>query len=141
MNEEKSIEEKYTQVPDNIKFNTFGQLVFNDGQQTLYADNLYTDKVNYGVSTVPPPALSGETRYLVPCERSDLKTGDIAFRWCEWDELEDVSSRLYHYSCILDEERYAVISIEQDVYVYSHNSIDWLRVMTKKEIQKMEVEQ
>jgi hypothetical protein len=133
---EKSIEEQYVRVPENIHFTLRGELLFNDDQQVLYAL-----KGNYGVSSSGKLRVSDETRYLVPCERSDLEPGDVVLMLCSWENVKDWSSILWKYVCILDEKRYAYISDKKDVRVHNSWFSKWYRVMTKKEIQKMRQEQ
>jgi hypothetical protein len=132
---EKWIEERYVRVPDNIHFTRGGDLLFNNDQQVLYEL-----RGNYGVLAARPHRVSDETRYLVPCDRSDLDLGDVALRLYSWENVEDWASKLFRYSCILDEKISAFCDRTDVLCVGRNDSTDWYRVMTRQEIQDMEAE-
>lgn len=66
------------------------------------------------------------TPYLVPCKRSDLKPGDIAFRA---RELVIEKSDIRNYSVILDDRKHAFWTHDMDMIVDTNDAFSWYKVI------------
>jgi len=65
---------------------------------------------------------------LVPCERSDLKAGDIGFKWNATDVNTADFTYLNNYRIVLDDEHCCGVAFNRDINNYNNNTGHWWRV-------------
>ena len=65
--------------------------------------------------------------YLIPCKRSDLKPGDIAYRLYPGDDFKP--EIIKRYCVILNDLEYAYWAEEMDMQVNSFDKLDWYKVI------------
>jgi len=116
--------EVFPRVPENIKIVNAGNLLgikFGE-EQTLFK---YPHYKSYGVDGGGIGFYSVDCE-LVPCERKDLKPGDIAFRNDEDETL--IFKDLESYCIILDDFKCVFISGEQDIRIDDETWDTWYKV-------------
>ena len=72
-------------------------------------------------------SLLGNKAYLLPCKRSDLKPGDIAYRLYPGDDFKP--EIIKRYCVILNDLEYAYWAEEMDMQVNSFDKLDWYKVI------------
>jgi len=128
--------QEYYEIPDNIKLNISGNIIFNNRKSLLQARskngyNVYTDDFKQNSFT------SGFV--LVPCKRKDLKNGDTAY-FGSCDNTYNHFGDLIYYCKILNNKEYICVGGDRYVSVSDTTWDRWYKVVPRSEVEDEEVE-
>jgi hypothetical protein len=119
-------------VPENIKFKKWDVWSYEGNKGTLWG--LCSPNKKLALFTKGNVPLIDSilntyrvTAYLIPCKRSDLKPGDIAYRLYPGDDFKP--EIIKRYCVILNDLEYAYWLEEMDMQVNSFDKLDWYKVI------------
>ena len=134
-----SEQKDYLEIPEEIKLDKDGEIIFNDGKQLLFEEN-----GEFTVYTIWSVWISKSNSFcLLPCEFEDLAVGDTAFREIKFSTEEDFKS-IYFYCKILSGKRFVFINdgvhddgeIMRTTYINDTPYKQWYKVVKRGEVEE-----